>query len=176
MDIKGILYQSGSGHAKEYAELLSKQWNVPAYDLFSAVRSLKKGTPVLFIGWVRNRELMGYGLMLKRYSIKAVCAVGAVEMEYGQYVLDRIARRAHIREDISLFYLRGGFDSKLVRGSDRKLVSALIDTLARKIVRCEKKNQAVHVYDKALFSALTCGGDFVCTENLSNIVEWYDTL
>lgn len=92
------------------------------------------------------------------------------------YVLDRIARKSHIREDIPLFYLRGGFDSKLVRGSDRKLVSTLSDTLARKIVRCEKKNPAVHVYDKALFSALTCGGDFVCTENLSNIVEWHDTL
>lgn len=174
MNIKGVIYQSASGHVKRYAEMLGQQLDIPIFDLFSALPKLNKKDEVIFIGWVRNRDFMGYGLMLKRYSVKAVCAVGAVEDEYSQYVLDRINRRYHISDKAPLFYLRGGFNPKLNRGSDRKIGSALIDDLAKKVTRSQKKNIQVDPYDQALLSALTRGGDFVSNDNLIKVIQWYN--
>lgn len=174
MNIKGIVYQSASGHAQRYAELLSEELKIPAFDLFTAFRGLNKGDEVLFIGWVRNRDFMGYGFMLKRYSVRAVCAVGAVEEEYKQYVLDRIDRRYNISNKLPLFYLRGGFDRKKNRGSDKRISGALIDDLANKISKSERKNKTVDPYNKALLNALVRGGDFVSSDNLSEVIQWYD--
>lgn len=173
MDIKGIIYQSASGHTERYAELMSKQLGIPAYDLFEALRGLNKNDEVIFMGWVRNRDFMGYGFMLRRYSVKAVCAVGAVAPEYGQYVLERIDRRYHISDTHPIFYLQGGFNSQTSKGSDRRIVNALKDDLAKKIMRCQQRNKPVKPYDQALLRALTGGGDYVCKENLAEVMEWY---
>lgn len=173
MNIKGIIYQSASGHAEKYANIMSESLGIPSYDLFQALRQLDKNDEVIFIGWIRNRDFMGYGFMLKRYDVKAVCAVGAVDEENSCYALDRIERRYHISENAPLFYLRGGLDSRKTRGSDRRIVNYLKDDLAKKISRCQKRNKPVDPYDQALFRALVNGGDYVCKQNLRDVLKWY---
>ena len=68
MDIRGIIYQSASGHAEKYAKIMSESLGIPSYDLFQALRHLDKNDEVIFIGWIRNRDFMGYGLMPRRYE------------------------------------------------------------------------------------------------------------
>lgn len=174
MNIRGIIYQSASGHAEKYANIMSESLGIPSYDLFQALRQLNKNDEVIFIGWIRNRDFMGYGLMLRRYDVRAVCAVGAVDEENSHYALDRIERRYHISKKAPLFYLRGGFDQRKTRGSDRRIVNFLKDDLAKKISKCQKRNKPVDPYDQALFQALVRGGDHVCRENLSDLFSWYE--
>lgn len=173
MNIKGIIYQSSCGHTRQYAELLSEQLKLPAFDLFAALRGLQRYDEVIFIGWVRNRDLMGYGLMLKRYTVKAVCAVGAVSPEVSGFVLDRIERRYHIRKNAPLFYLQGGFNFKAVRGTDRRIADAMKNDLAKKVMRRRKSGKPIAPYDEALFRALNQEEDYVCEENLKELINWY---
>lgn len=173
MDIRGIIYQSASGHAERYAKIISECLDVPSYDLFRAMRQLRKNDEVIFIGWIRNRDLMGYGLMLRRYDVRAVCAVGAVDEDNSHYALDRIERRYHISEKAPLFYLRGGFDQMKTRGSDRRIVNYLKDDLAKKISKSRKYSIPADPYDQALWQALMRGGDYVSRDNLTDLLRWY---
>ena len=172
MNIKAIIYQSGTGHAKEYAELLSEVLGIPALHMMESQLRLKSEDQIILVGWIRNRDLMGYGILAKRFNIKAVCAVGAVDETNSHYALERIEKRYHIREKAELFYLRGGFDRKTLQGWDRRIAETLIEDLIKKTERARKKGKEPDPYQQALLNALLRGGNFVNRDNLKEVVIW----
>ena len=107
LKVKAILYHSTSGHVREYVELLSKETELPAYRISEALCNLKCKDEVLEMGWVRNRDFMGCGILSKLFDVRAICAVGMVDEKYSCFALDQI-NRMNLKKNKAVFYLRGG--------------------------------------------------------------------
>lgn len=172
MRIKSIVYKSSTGHTSRYAKLLSEITGIPAYTPREAMINLKRGDDILFMGWIRIKDLMGYNLFLNLYNVKAIAAVGAAAPEFEDMILAKIRRRYHFSERIRTFYLQGGYTPKMSRGMDQKLSGALIDDLGKKIRKKQKKGIDTLEYEKNLLHVLVNGGDFVSEKNLKDIVDW----
>ena len=65
-----IIYCSKRGSAKEYAQKLGEMTSLPVYDLKTAAKSLKKGEPIIYIGWVCAGKVKGLEKAAARYKIK----------------------------------------------------------------------------------------------------------
>lgn len=170
--MKAIIYQSSTGHTQRYAQQLAADMGIPAYEVLEARKYLNRGEPVIFMGWIRGRDLMGYGFFVKRYDVRAICVVGAAPS--GEQALEKVTRHYHIK-NLPLFYLQGGVASGKVRGSDRKILDMLKDDLAKKATRRKKKGLPPCEHEDALLGVLVRGGDYVCQENLSEIMDWVET-
>ena len=77
--IDAIVYKSNTGHTKRYAEMLSEILNIPAVTTRYAFTKLSKGSNVIFMGWIRGVDYIGYNTFIKKHTVKAACVVGAVE-------------------------------------------------------------------------------------------------
>ena len=71
-----IVYQSHTGHSKQYAELLGKKINLPVYSLKEAKSKLKANSEIIFFGWLMAGNASGYDKAHKRYNVRGLCAVG----------------------------------------------------------------------------------------------------
>lgn len=167
--MKAIIYQSATGHTERYAKLLAEAANIPAYDLFEARKHLNKGEEVFFMGWIRGRDLMGYGFLLKRYTVKAIGVVGASQS--GEKALATVQNHYRTKA-IPLFYLQGGINNQKIRGADRKVLEMLKHDLGKKITHKQKKHLPPLKQDEELLKALLNDGDYVCKDNLEQIVCW----
>lgn len=172
LKIKSIVYKSSTGHTGRYARLLSEITGIPAYTLREAMINLKRGDDILFMGWIRIKDLMGYNLFLNLYNVKAIAAVGAVAPEFEDMILTKIRMKYRLSDRIKTFYLQGGYTPKMSRGMDQKLSGALIDDLGKKIRKKQKKGIDTLEYEKNLLNVLVNGGDFVSEKNLKDIVDW----
>lgn len=172
MNVNAIIYKTQSGHTKRYAQMLSEMTGIPAYSTREAVTAVRRGGSVLFMGWIRLRDVMGYSLLLKLYDIKAVTVVGAASPDFSNIVTDRIRRKYRIDDKTPVFYLQGGFNQKDPRGMDRKLVGAMVDDLGKKIRKNRRKGITMSGYEENLLHVIVNGGDFVSRENLDEIRNW----
>ena len=58
--IEAIVYTSNTGYTEEYARMLSKSTGLRALLLKDAVKALKRGTPVIYMGWLMAGIINGY--------------------------------------------------------------------------------------------------------------------
>ena len=75
--VKAIIYQSKTGHTKEYAEYLSKELSIPCYSVCEAKEKINKKEEIINLSWVRATTLVGYKKINKKYQIACLGAVGA---------------------------------------------------------------------------------------------------
>lgn len=68
--IDAIIYKSNMGHTKKYAEMLSEILNIPAVTTRYAFTKLPKGSKVIFMGWIRGVDYMGYNAFIKKHIIR----------------------------------------------------------------------------------------------------------
>lgn len=50
--MEAIVYVSNAGNTQRYARLLADQINLPVYSLEESKRNLKKGTEIIYLGWI----------------------------------------------------------------------------------------------------------------------------
>lgn len=79
-----IVYCTKRGSAKEYAQKLGEMTSLPVYDLKTAAKSLKKGEPIIYIGWVCAGKVKGLEKAAARYKIKKLGMVGVSPDESSQ--------------------------------------------------------------------------------------------
>lgn len=171
ISIDAIVYKSNMGHTKRYAEMLSDILEVPAVTTRHAFTKLPKRSNIIFMGWVRGRDYMGYNAFIKKHQIKAACVVGAVET--GDILLEYVRKKNKINYEIPLFYLRGGYNKEKTKGADRQMAEALIENLAKKKRKYEGTGKQFPVYEAELLETLIYGGDFVESTRLCEIISWY---
>lgn len=172
--IDAIVYASSTGHTRRYAEMLSDILNIPAVTTRTAFTKLPKGSNILFMGWIRARDYMGYDMFLKKHNVRAACAVGAVES--GEDQLKYLRKKNRIDESIPMFYLRGGFDIEKTKGADRQMKEALIEKLSKKHTKCKNSSAQLTPAEKELLGTLLYGGDYVEEDRLADIIGWYNSL
>lgn len=157
-----IIYESQTGHARRYAELLAKRLGAEALSLKQAKKSVAKGSGVVFIGWVFANQIRGFSAACRRWDVKAVCAVGM----FPECEANTAALTEKNKPQCPMFYLRGGLDPSKLTGLRRKLLCLVRDDLVR-----EGKPE-----NKELAEILTTGADFVSEEALSQIAALCLTL
>lgn len=155
-----IVYESNTGFTRQYAEMLSEAVGVPALPTVQAVSKLPRGTEIFFLGWVCGGKITGLPVVLKRFSLRAVAAVGIV---YPHPAVEEELRKVN-NLSCPLFYLQGGVDPKNLGYFKRKILSMI----AQNIERAENKTAA----DWDLADTLRLGGSYVSSSNLEPVVSW----
>lgn len=162
MKVRGIVYTSNTGYTADYAKLLGSKINLPVYTIEEAGTFLAKGAPVIYMGWLMAGTVKDYQKAAKRYTIVAVCGVGLGET--GSQT-EEVRKGSAIPPQIPLFTLQGGMDHGKLRGVYKSIIKVLTRAMAGKKNRSEGEER--------MLALLQCGGNYVCEENLAEVMAWY---
>lgn len=160
-----IVYTSASGFTKKYAEMLSAETAFPVYNLKEAKEKLSKGAEIIYMGWLFAGGIKGYNNSIKKYSVKAVCAVGMGNPS--DKVTGEIKNRHHI-ENIKLFYLQGGFDINKLHGLNKFLMRGMSKAIIKQIEAKSDKTPD----DAVMLDMLINGKSMVNEDKLVPVIGW----
>ncbi len=153
MKPEAIVFTSNTGFTERYARMLSEKTGLPVYDLKD--KTLKKKTPVIFMGWLMAGRLKGYKKAKRRFSVLAVCSVSLGTPK------EQVAEKNKIT--VPLFALQGGMDHGKLKGFYKKMIDTLIKML-------EKKQRTEE--ETAMLNMIKAGGDFISENNLAEVIRF----
>ena len=166
--IAAIVYTSNTGSAEQYARLLSEKTGLPVYALKDALKKvLPRGSEIIYIGWIAASAVKGYAKALKRYHIRAVCAVG---MGGTGTQTEIVRKKAVIPASIPLFTLQGNFNVKKLHGIYRPMMEIMVKATGKSLAA--KKDRTPEEDD--MLDMMLHGGERVRIENLSAVLDWYN--
>lgn len=152
-----IIYNSNTGHTKEYAEMLASELKVECIDL---KKYTKDEEPIIFMGWVFGSLIMGLD-KIKDLKTICVCAVGM--SKNSKENIENIIKVNNY--DGKIFYLRGGVDYKKLKG----IKKLMLKMVGKKTIKENKPE------DKEIIEVFKNGGNFVEKGNLKEILEYLKT-
>ncbi|MDD6261994.1 MAG: hypothetical protein PUA83_02755 [Clostridiales bacterium] len=164
MKPRAIVYKSNTGHTERYAGLLGDRTGLPVFSLDFAEKSLGKGEPVIFLGWLSAGNVKGYKKAAEKFRVCAVCGVGLCDTGT---LLDNVRKTTKIPPECPVFTVQGGLDREKLRGGKRAVINLLTRAMR------SKKDKTLE--ERRMTELLIKGGDFVCAENLSAVLEWYES-
>lgn len=155
--IKAIVYQSKTGHTKEYAESLSKELRTPCYSVGDAKEKVNKKDEIIYLSWIRATTIVGYKKINKKYKVAATGAVGAYPKS-NEYT-KQLKEYNHMTQE--LFYLRGGINYEKLNKFYQKILK-----LVGKAIALENPR------DKEMSRLFEKGGNFVNPKQLKPMIEY----
>lgn len=161
---KAIVFTSNTGHAGQYADLLSASIGLPAFRL--GTESLEKGTPIVFIGWLMAGNVKGLEKALKRYDVHAVGIVGMAH--YGTGGQDEKVIAHYQLENIKVCYMQGGFEMEKLHGVYRCMMSMMRRMVGKNL---EAKKDRTPDEDEML-DLMKHGRNMVDRENLQPLIQF----
>lgn len=167
--IKDIVYTTNAGHTKSYAEILSREINLPVFSLKEAKKSLPVNEEIIYLGWLMAGTVKGLKQAGKRFSIKAVCGVG---MSGGDSQIADMRKKNSVADSLPVFYLQGGFEMDKLHGIYRLMMKTMQSTAGKQI--SGKPDQSPE--EKEMLDLLVNGGNKVSKANTGKIIEWYQNL
>ena len=162
--MKAIVYTSNTGFTKEYAEMLENKLSLPVYELDEAKKELKKGTEIIYMGWLFASSVKGYKTAARRFNIKAVCGVGLADTGS---LLNEVRKAISLPDNIHLFTIQGGIRLSKLRGINKSMIKMLTRVFVN------KKNPTDD--DKRMIELLTTEASYVNEDNLSAFLNWYES-
>lgn len=162
-----IVYNSKTGHTRQYAEMLAKGTKSKIFSLQEAQASLPKGEPVLFLGWLMAGHISGIDQAVRCWDVR--CAVGVGMSPPGKDVLATIAKANYV-PNAPVFYLQGGWAPKKVGWFQRRAVNAVTRSTRKALLAKSKRTEQ----EQAYLDMLLRGGSFVEYQNLKPIQEWME--
>ena len=162
-----IVYNSKTGHTRQYAEMLAKAAKCKIFSLQDAQASLPEGEPVLFLGWLMAGHISGIDQAVRRWNVHCAVAVGMSPPT--KEVLSTISRANYI-PNAPVFYLQGGWAPKKVGWFQRRAVNAVTRTTRKALQAKNNRTQQ----EQAYLNMLLRGGSFVEYQNLKPILEWME--
>lgn len=160
-----IVYNSKTGHTRQYAEMLANAEKMKVYSLEQAKEVLPEKEPVIFMGWLMAGHISGIDQAVRRWDVR--CAVGVGMAPGGKQNLATMAK-ANVVPNAPLFYLQGGWAPKKVGWFQRRAVG-MVTRVARKQLLA-KQNRTEQ--EEAYLSMLIRGGSAVAFQNLKPLQEW----
>ena len=164
--IKAIVYTSATGFTKEYAEMISKETGLPAYEFETAVKTLPEGEEVIYLGWMKAEAVNCFNKVKKQFNMKALVAVG---MGSNQGQEKDIRKRHKLAAEFPVFYVQGGFRYEKLSGMNKFLMFCMKNTVGR--ILAKKKDRTPETDD--MLELLMKGGTRVSRENIESFLEWY---
>lgn len=163
--IEAIVYTSNTGYTAEYARMLSKNTGLRAFLLKDAVKTLKRGTPVIYMGWLMAGVIKGYKKAAEYFDVKAVCCVGIMDMSSE---MEQIKQASGVQEKIPLFSLKGGFDMNRLHGTYKLMMKIMRGSLIKQAEAKAEKTPS----EQEMIDLLKNGGSLVSAEQLDGIIKW----
>ena len=157
-----IVYTSNTGHTRQYSLLLGKRIGLPVYSLDEANSQLSGGSPVICLGWIHASHVKGFSKAAKRFSVCAVCGVGLCDTGT---MIPEVRKASSIPDNIPLFTLQGGIDRSRLKGMDKLMISMLTKGLT-----AQKQRSA---QDDRMLELLSRDENYVSSENLAGVLQWY---
>ena len=165
MKVEAIVFESNTGFTKRYAELLSEATGLKAYERKSAGTYLKKGTAVLYMGWLMAGSVKGFRKARGRYRVRALAAVG-MGSPSDKSSTDTVLK--YQTAEMPAFYLHGGMDVSRLKGMYRFMMN--------NVAKAQENPKAAPAGEtddaRRVRELVTHGGDFVKKENLEQIMAW----
>lgn len=160
--MQAIVYTSKTGHTAEYAKILGDKTGLPVFSLKDAVKEIRKGTPIIYLGWLFANNIKGYKKANKKYKICAVCAIGLCDT--GTAIAD-VRKVNAVPEATPLFTMQGGMDKTKLSGIHKFMINMLTKGLS---------SQKEHTEDtERMLYLLTHDENYVCEENAATFLQWY---
>lgn len=160
-----IVYNSKTGHTRQYAEMLATAENMKVYSLQEAQAVLSEKEPVLFMGWLMAGHISGIDQAVRRWNVR--CAVGVGMAPDGKDNLATMAK-ANFVPDAPLFYLQGGWAPKKVGWFQRRAVGMVTRATRKQLLAKKKRTKQEEEY----LSMLIRGGSCVEFQKLKHVQDW----
>ena len=164
--IQAIVYTSNTGSTEQYAKLLGQETGLPVYSMDEAKRAVPAGAEVLYLGWLMASGIKGYAKAVKRYHVRAVCAVG---MGSTGSQLELVREKNAVPAEVPLFTLQGNLDASKLRGVYQLMISIMMKSAGKGL--SEKPDRTPE--EDAMLDLLTNGGSRVSEAQLAGVLEWY---
>lgn len=161
MKPNAIVYTSGTGFTRRYAELLSCETGLKVCSLEEA-KCLPAGEQILYLGWICASQVKGFKQAAKRFAICAVCGVGLCP---GGGRIPEVRKATALPEEVPLFTLQGGMDRSKLKGIHKLMISMLTKGLSG---QAQRKPE-----DEEMLGLLTTDKSYVTQENLEPVLAWY---
>jgi predicted alpha/beta hydrolase len=157
--MEAIIYESNTGFTQKYAKLLSLEADMPAYTVKEAKKELKKGTEVVFLGWIMGGKISGFKKVKHRYKVKCVAGVGMdnPKNQTGEYLV----KKNRIK-NIPTYYLQGGFNMARLTG----VYGFMMRTMLKSLRMSKNKTKDDIQFEKMISK----GFDKVKKENLQLVM------
>ena len=165
-NIKAIVYTSNAGSTEQFAKMAGEQLNLPVYSLKEAKKNLKKGSAVIYLGWVMAAEIKGYKKAVQLFEVPAV---GAVGMAKGESTKTQVAQKNQISEDTALFMLQGGFNLEKLHGIYKLMMKLMVKGTIENLEY--KKDKTPEEED--MLDLMKNGGSRISVEQLEKLINWY---
>lgn len=166
-EIKAIVYTSNAGHTKAFAEMLSEELKLPAYDLKNS-KSLAAGTEIFYMGWLMAGSVKGLKKAQKKFAVKGICGVGMAKN--GQQIED-IQKVNSVEEGTAVFSIQGGFEMEKLSGIYKFMMTAMKNVMGKSIEsKTIKSDDEVEMLDM-----LKNGKNLVVRENIVEIIDWFNS-
>lgn len=154
-----IVYTSETGFTKEYATLLAEMTQLPLYDWDTALTTLEKNVPIVYLGWLRAGKVVGLDKAKKQFQIQAVGCVGIrPDIEN----MNQTLRKMSAVPSQGGFFLQGGYAPDKVQGGKKKALQMVFALLSKAI----QSQKSLKPEEEALLRVMKEGGSFVSKENL----------
>lgn len=165
MKVEAIIYESNTGFTKKYADLLSQMTGLKAYERKASGQHVKKGTEIIYMGWLMAGGVKGFKQARGRYKVGALAAVGMGSPT--EKAVKDIVQKYQLT-DLPVFYLQGGFDKSKLRGIYRLMMNNVEKIMTNSLNKKEQKTDE----ELLMLDVVKNGGDFVKKENLDSIISW----
>ncbi|MGN0788434.1 MAG: flavodoxin domain-containing protein [Christensenellales bacterium] len=163
--MQAVVYTTNTGHTQEYAQILGTELGLPCYDLKQAKNSLPSGAEIVYLGWIMAGNVQGLKKALRRYDVKAVCAVG---MSGNDSQLKEMYDKYRFLEDTPLFYLQGGMEYQKLRGLYKFMIGTIKKVMGKKLEAKEDKTQE----EQEMLDLIVNGRSTVSKENLREVLAY----
>ena len=165
--IEAIVYTSETGHTKEYAELLGKKTGLRVVPLCDA--AVNDGSEIIYLGWLSAGKIKGAAKAGKKYTVRALCAVGMAP--FSEEMESRLRGKNLKDNKTAFFYLQGGFDLQKLSGINKFIMSLLTKSIRQRL----NAKESLSADDKLMLKMVNEGASTVHESNLDGIVQWYRT-
>ena len=160
-----VVYTSNTGYTEQYAKLLAKKLDVPAYRLDS-VPKCHLHKEAVFLGWLFAGTIVGYKKAARLYSLRAVCGVGMSPPT--AELADGLRVKMHVPSAVPVFYLQGGFDINKLHGPMKLIMKFKCKEIAG---RHELRGELSEA-EQATYQMTQTGGSAVSDAALAEVLAY----
>lgn len=120
------------------------------------------------LGWIMAGSVKGYAEAAKRYRVRAACGIG---MGQTGTQTDSVRKKSAVPAAIPLFTLQGNFNVKKLHGVYRLMMEIMVKAAGKSLAAKKDRTPA----EDDMLDMMRCGGERVKAENLSAVLDWYNT-
>ena len=165
--MNAIVYTTNTGSSKAYAEMLGAKTGLPVLPYADAKDKLTPGDEIIYIGWLMAGTVVNLDKAQKRFSVRAVLAVG---MTASDEMLKNVRRHNHLSDNMPLFLAQGAYDKNKLHGMYRFVMKIVGAALEKKISAIPVRTEE----EECILTMLRVGGSGVKEEKLNAVLAWYE--